>query len=149
MVSLKIPSQTVQKPAVRLARLLGLKKGVLASKYLQLFAAFAMSMLVHEWNIFLAVRHDMGEFRFFMSQPLAISLEDFVQWWWQKRVRSGRYDNLDRAARLVGYTWTIGWFSYSLPPFVNGLLSAGDIIGGDYGGPWIMTLGKTHASKYS
>lgn len=134
--------QAVQTPGIRLARSLGLSKGTLGSKYLQLYLAFTLSMLLHEWFIFNAVRHDVGEFRFFMAQPFAITAEDFLQWCWRN---SGEDAQRFGVAIIVGHVWTFLWFSYCLPPFVHGLLDVG-IIGADVGGPSMMSLGRKHVT---
>ena len=137
--------QAVQKPGVRMARLLGLRKGTLGSKYLQLYIAFTLSMLFHEWYNFNSVRREIGEFWFFMSQPFVITFEDFVQWSWRKTGHSN--DNGKSLARFVGYIWTFAWFSYCLPPFVHGLLDTG-IMGVDLGGPQAKMLGQEHVNAW-
>lgn len=62
-----------------------------------------------------------------MSQPFAITAEDFVQWIWLKCMGPSRSNSNDRFDKLVGYIWVILWFSYSLPPYVKGIRDA-DII---------------------
>lgn len=111
----------VSQPALRITRLLGLRKGSFASRYMQLFASFAISCAVHQFQMFNVTRKDMGEFSFFMSQPIAILAEDIAQWWWQ-RVRG---PSSERLGTLVGYLWVVVWFSFSLPYYVKGFRDAG------------------------
>jgi hypothetical protein len=107
-----------------------------------------MSMIYHESNIFHAVRHDVGEFVFFMSQPFAITFEDFVQWCYHKATGRRKEDGITPFARLVGYVWVIVWFSCSLPPFVKGLRDAG-IIGDAIVKTWPYDLGIQHGLTIS
>ena len=99
-------------------------------------------MLMHEWQIFNAVRCDVGESYFFMAQPIVITVEDFVQWSWRRYGPAGK--QWAKVPKVVGYVWTVVWFSYALPPFVRGLWSA-HIIGADVVGPWAVSLGKEQA----
>jgi hypothetical protein len=119
----QIIRRNFQRPGQRLVRLLGLKKGSLSSKYLQLYLAFFISMILHEWNIFNVTRRDGGEFWFFMSQPFAITAEDFLIWVYEEVF--GEVKKPSPALRMIGYLWVFVWFSYSLPPFIQGLLDAG------------------------
>ncbi|KAK3710599.1 hypothetical protein LTR37_010226 [Vermiconidia calcicola] len=145
-LGLALVSWMYKMPGVRLASLLSLKKGTIGSTYLQLYVAFTLSMLLHEWYIFNAVRHDAGEFWFFMLQPLAISVEDFAQWCSR---RSGtKYRWPDPALRAVAaHFFTFMWFSYCLPPFIEGLLDAG-IVSGDYRATQMLSLGHNHAVRW-
>jgi hypothetical protein len=63
----------------------------------------------------------MGELVFFMSQPVAISTEDFVRWCWKHRRSRGL--GTDRKGTMegayVGYVWVVVWFSASLPVYVK------------------------------
>ena len=114
----------VQQPGVRLARSLGFRKGTHASSYTQLYAAFALSALLHQANIFNVTRRDGGEARFFLSQAAAITAEDAVRWAWRALVSGRRKaDPPTRAERLVGLACVFAWFSYCLPPFVGPLLA--------------------------
>lgn len=70
---------------------------------------------------------DMGEFVFFMAQPIAITLEDFAQWLWMQsgRAEHTKGKNQIPLGRLAGYTWVLLWFSVSLPLYVKGCRDAG------------------------
>lgn len=113
--------QLLSQPAKRIARILGLRQGGLLSSYSQLFISFGMSCRFHEAQMFNVSRKDMGEFSFFMSQPLAIVAEDFVMWLWKKSALDGEGHQF---ARYVGYLWTLLWFSFCLHFYVDGLLEA-------------------------
>jgi len=63
----------------------------------------------------------MGEFAFFMSQPLAITVEDFVQWaWWKVVGEQG--SKMRRFETAVGSIWMLVWFSLTLHLYIRGLL---------------------------
>jgi hypothetical protein len=100
---------------------LGLRKGSFASKYVQLAVAFALSAVIHEFGSVMASGHDCGEWRFFLSQVVAIFIEDQV---------------VDAAAALgikgespgwkvLGYVWVFAWFSYSMRLWADGMVRAG------------------------
>jgi hypothetical protein len=126
----------VSQPAVRLVRTLGLRKGSLISGYVQLYVAFAISCLVHKFQMFMVTRRDMGELVFFMSQPVAMTIESAVQsvavqvW-----SRGAGHDNIRPAfARYAGYIWVVLWFSFSLPIYVKGCRDAGIVHDAIFGG---------------
>jgi len=102
-----------------------------------------MSCMCHEANIFHAVGRDIGEFVFFMQQPIAITVEDFVQWCFRNVTGCRKDDKLTPFARLIGYVWMFMWFSYSLPPFVKGLRDAG-IISDAIIQTWAFDTGVNH-----
>ena len=115
--------QMLSQPATRIARLLGLRKGGFASRYTQLYLTFALSCFVHQFQMFNVTRKDMGEFAFFMSQPVAMTVEDFVQWIWRK-ARGGSSQDWERFEKAVGAMWTMIWFSFSLHLYIRGLVEA-------------------------
>ena len=127
---------------MRLARLMGVRKGTSASSYIQLYTAFTISWLLHKWCMFNAIHGEAGEFRFFMAQPLAITSEDFVQWCWRQ---SGYAERHPGAAKFVGYVWVFAWFSYCLPLFVQAQRAVG-IMEADLGGSWAMQLAERHVA---
>ncbi|KAF2772447.1 hypothetical protein EJ03DRAFT_204302 [Teratosphaeria nubilosa] len=109
----------VQFPSQCIAKALGLKKGSLASKYFQLYTCFLFSGLVHLWLSYVATRKSNGEMLFFMLQPMAISVEDFVIWCYGVVVGTGK---ANRSWRVLGYVWVLAWFSWSLTLWVPALL---------------------------
>jgi hypothetical protein len=114
----------VSAPARRITRGLGLQKGSLTSGIAQLFLAFGVSTVVHQYQMFNVTRRDMGEFAFFMSQPVVITLEGVVMWLWRRFVpQSGpRISILELG---FGYAWVFLWFSFSLPIYLKGSRDAG------------------------
>ncbi|KNG46361.1 dna-binding protein hexbp [Stemphylium lycopersici] len=123
----QIMRKMVSQPAIRVVRLLGIPKGSLASRYGQLYLSFAFSCLVHEYQMFMVTRKDMGEFVFFMSQPIAITVEDFAQYLWRRlRSRAAGSNMSDPASSTyVGYIWVFLWFSIILPVYVKGCRDVG------------------------
>lgn len=61
-------------------RALGVKKGTLTSRYLQLYDAFFVSALVHHVGALNTPYSPLAKFQFsfFMMQPIAITIEDFA-----------------------------------------------------------------------
>ena len=140
-------SQKVRQPAIRLARFLGLRRGTLSSKYTQLYVAFFLSTLLHQWSIFNTARADVGEFRFFMSQAVIITLEDFLQHCWRGISGRKRSDELGGFERSVGYVWTFGWMCWCLPPLMLGFIEAGTV-GGSPESEWAIKQGTNHAQEW-
>ncbi|KAI1337101.1 membrane bound O-acyl transferase family-domain-containing protein [Xylariaceae sp. FL0016] len=134
-----------QEPSIKLTRFLGLKKGSLGSRYFQLYFVFALSAFYHFWGQFIVSRRDQGEWAFFMTQPLLITLEDFVQWNWAKVVGpvSCRSAHLRRFERVVGYVWTFACFSWTLTPHVRNRAGLGAA-----GKPAPLELGSRHATSF-
>ena len=116
----------ISQPALRITRLAGLSKGSLGSRYSQLYLSFLVSCVVHEYQMFSVMRRDMGEFVFFMSQPVAITLEDVVRWLWRQSTSTKTpHSSHAHLPRLAGYIWVFLWFSLSLPLYVKGCRDAG------------------------
>lgn len=113
----------VSQPALRITRVLGMRKGSLASGLSQLYLAFGVSCIVHQYQMFNVTRRDMGEFAFFMSQPVVITLEGVVMRLWLRYAR--RHQSLVRLETLLGYAWVFFWFSFSLPIYLKGTRDAG------------------------
>lgn len=92
--------------------------------------------------MFNAIHSDTVELWFFMTQPLAITLEGFVQWCWKELGHSEQYT---RFATYFGYLWVFVWFSYCLPPFVQAQRGVG-IMDGDLGSEWITSAAENHVT---
>lgn len=123
-------AQLVSQPARRIAQQLRLRRGGIASRTAQLSVSFALSCLVHQFQMFNVTRRDMGEFVFFMSQPLAICAEELVRRTWQGQPGRGEVTVRERQRQLgvaLGYLWVVLWFSFSLPIYVKGCRDAGII----------------------
>ncbi|OTA80264.1 hypothetical protein M434DRAFT_229899 [Hypoxylon sp. CO27-5] len=140
--------RSFQTPGVRLARFLGLKKGTLGSRYMQLYLSFILSFGVHEWQSFTTTRRDNGEFAFFMSQPVIITVEDFVRWIWHKSIDPRQREKLAKLETLVGYVWTIVAFTVTLRPIMKGWTSMGMIGGGGPDEKAALQLGRKHGATY-
>lgn len=72
--------------------------------------------------MFNVTRKDMGEFAFFMSQPVMITFESGIQAIWLKAEKAKDYGRL---SMMTGYFWVVVWMSNSLPWYVKGFRNAG------------------------
>jgi hypothetical protein len=97
------------------ASALGLRKGSFASRYTKLYASFFVSTLIHWWFSFCGAADEQGNFRYFMSQAVIISFEDFVRWAWRGATGRKESDALTRFEKIFGHVWTFCWFTYSMP----------------------------------
>lgn len=101
----------------------------MGSRYLQLYLAFFLSFAVHWSQAYNVARRDCGELAFFMSQPVIITVEDFLQWVWRRSVDPERRESLALLEYRVGYAWTIAAFTFTLMPAITGWVDIG-LIGG-------------------
>lgn len=86
---------------------LSIRRGTSLSNYGKLFVAFFCSWAFHTWGPFCATRKDLGTFRSFMSQLLAIFVEE-------RAMEFSRLFGIQgRRWRVVGYIWTWFWIIYS------------------------------------
>ncbi|KAI9785891.1 MAG: hypothetical protein M1839_008157 [Geoglossum umbratile] len=115
---LRRPVSSFGRSAVRL---LGFRKGTNASSYTQLYAGFVVSALIHTAATFFIARRDTGDMRFFISQAVAITLEDVVI---ATAVRLG-LQSAGWLGKIIGYLWVIAWLSYSLRGWVGGGIAVG------------------------
>lgn len=137
----------VSQPAMRITRFLGLRKGSVASRLLQLYISFGISCLLHQYQMFNVTRKDMGEFAFFMSQPVAITFEVIVLSIWRK---STKEKEQSRLSTIVGYVWVAAWMSWTLPWYVKGFRDAGITTDAIFGGAPMEIGGLLylHAKNY-
>jgi hypothetical protein len=113
----------VSQPPRRITRALGLPKGSITSRIMQLHLFFAISCLVHEFEMFNVTRKDMGQFAFFVSQPAAITFEVLMQLAWKKATKA---KGVPKCIGIwIGYVWVGVWMSISLPWYVEGFRDAG------------------------
>lgn len=84
---------------------------------------------------------------FFMLQPVAITVEDFVQYCWRKATGASRGKRLSSSEEVVGWTWTFLWFSYTLPVFASSLIEC-ELLEADLAKS-AMFMGRKHASLLS
>ncbi|KAH9840645.1 membrane bound O-acyl transferase family-domain-containing protein [Rhodofomes roseus] len=95
---------------------LGLRPGTRASSYTQLYIGFAVSGFLHCGGDLMVSPYLFGtSFPFFMSQAVAITLEDAVI----GAVRTSGMKVPIRVAHLAGYLWAITWLCISAPLYVN------------------------------
>ncbi|KAJ7645152.1 hypothetical protein DFH06DRAFT_1136616 [Mycena polygramma] len=102
-------------------RVLKLSPGGNPSAYVQLYTAFLLSAAVHYGAETMALRHwGGGALVFFMLQPCAITLEDFLIFLAKKAgLRAGWW------AHVMGYAWTWAWFAWTLPGWQVPLVCVG------------------------
>ncbi|KAI5867629.1 membrane bound O-acyl transferase family-domain-containing protein [Durotheca rogersii] len=118
--------RTFQEPGIRLARGLGLRKGTLGSRYVQLYVAFLLSLAVHWWQAFAVARRGGDELAFFATQPLVITVEDGARWAWGRAVPPGRRGpRLRRLERAAGYAWTVAAFTLTARPLMRAWVRLG------------------------
>ncbi|KAF7194662.1 Acetyltransferase sirH [Pseudocercospora fuligena] len=91
---------------------LGVKKGTFASRYTKLYGSFFISFVLHAWYSFCAGPDEMGNFRFFMSQAVIITIEDFVRFVWRETGGRKHEAAVTRFEKMTGYIWTFVWFTY-------------------------------------
>ncbi|KAI1379756.1 membrane bound O-acyl transferase family-domain-containing protein [Hypoxylon crocopeplum] len=137
-----------QQPGIRLARLLGLEKGTVASRYLQLYLAFFLSFSTHWWQSYTVSRQDNGELAFFMMQPVIITIEDFLQWVWGKFMGPKRKESLAWLEIYMGYAWTVAAFTLTFRPVMKGWTSIGLIGSGGPDETTALKLGQRHGAAY-
>jgi Membrane bound O-acyl transferase family len=99
-------------------------KGSLLSSYTQLYVGFLTSAVMHAFGAYLAAHRDLGEYRFFLSQAVAITFEDFVI----ACAKQLGYTQPTKSTKTLGYVWVLCWFTYSMRLWVNeGIL--GGVVG--------------------
>ncbi|KAJ6514288.1 membrane bound O-acyl transferase family-domain-containing protein [Mycena vitilis] len=123
-------------------RVLKLSPGGNPSAYVQLYTAFLLSAAVHYGAETMALRHwGGGAFVFFMLQPCAITLEDFLIFLAKNAgLRAGWW------VHVMGYAWTWTWFALTLPAWQVPLVRAGlmeeslpvSLLMGVWRGEWVL-----------
>ncbi|KAF7316085.1 MBOAT-2 domain-containing protein [Mycena indigotica] len=105
-----------------LTQALRFPRGSNASAYTQLFVAFFVSAIVHYGAEVFALRNwGGGALTFFMLQPFAIVVEDFLIWVGQRMGWNSP------AWRYVGYITTLGWFVWVTPIWQEPLIREGEM----------------------
>ncbi|KIJ96741.1 hypothetical protein K443DRAFT_106785 [Laccaria amethystina LaAM-08-1] len=96
-----------------LKNIFSLTSGTSLAWHVQLYAAFAISGLVHLAGDYIALGDwtTGGSMRFFVLQAMAITFEDIVINL-ASRIGFGR---TTRLSKFVGYMWVLGWFIWSVP----------------------------------
>ncbi|KAJ7301479.1 membrane bound O-acyl transferase family-domain-containing protein [Mycena albidolilacea] len=122
---------------------LRLSPGSNASSYIQLYTAFLISALVHYGAEAMALRipRGGGALAFFMLQPCAIMLEDFLIF-----LARGAGMKGGTGVRIVGYAWVWVWVTLTLPGWQEPLVRAGQmddslpvsVLLGLWRGEWVL-----------
>nr|A0A6S6QLX9.1 RecName: Full=Acetyltransferase ple2; AltName: Full=Pleuromutilin biosynthesis cluster protein 2; Flags: Precursor [Rhodocybe pseudopiperita]BCI98770.1 putative acetyltransferase [Rhodocybe pseudopiperita] len=101
-------------------KVLGLKPGSNPALYVQLYAAFFLSGVLHAIGDF-KVHEDWykaGTMEFFCVQAVIIQMEDGVLWVGRKLgIKETWY------WRALGHLWTVAWFVYSCPNWLGATIS--------------------------
>ena len=103
------------------ARFLGFAPGTWLSSRTQLLVGFSVSGLAHVVGDAMVHPYWTGSsYWFFLYNVLAITAEDLV-------IRMSRQMGIrdSRMARMLGYAWTISWFTYATPWFEDWAMVAG------------------------
>ncbi|KAF8216594.1 membrane bound O-acyl transferase family-domain-containing protein [Mycena galopus ATCC 62051] len=105
-------------------RIMRLQPGSTMSAYIQLFAAFFLSGLIHYIGQYMLLRDSLnplpkGPLIFFLSQAVVITLEDIV-------IAAGKELGLkSRVWKVVGYVWVLTWLTLSVPVWMDKQVAAG------------------------
>ncbi|KIL63497.1 hypothetical protein M378DRAFT_164366 [Amanita muscaria Koide BX008] len=86
----------------------------------QLYTTFAITALIHVGGeyTFLGYWSHRHALRFFLLQPIAITVEEFV-------IQTGRNLSIQGPWRLLGYLWVLAWLTYTVPGWIEPLLRGG------------------------
>ncbi|KAL2066309.1 hypothetical protein VTL71DRAFT_2380 [Oculimacula yallundae] len=90
-----------------------IKRGTLASKYLQLYLAFITSGLIHHLGAMNLASSssdkNLLQLAYFFMQPIAITFEDVV-------INFGKKAGIQKSwyTSAIGRLWTFAWFTFSL-----------------------------------
>jgi hypothetical protein len=111
-----------------LVSFLGIKQGTNLSSYTQLWAAFLLSGTMHALTMLIlpapsnitTEERTCGVMYFFIFQPMAIMIEDFMHWVW--RGFGGKTKGANSLKSIVGYCWVICCIWISLPWIGNVML---------------------------
>lgn len=124
-------------------RVLRLSPGSNASSYVQLYTAFLISALIHYGAEAMALRipRGGGALAFFMLQPCAIMLEDFLIF-----LARGAGIKGGTGVWIVGYAWVWVWVALTLPGWQEPLVRAGQmdeslpvsVLLGLWRGEWVL-----------
>ena len=107
-------------------KLLKFPRGTNRSSYAQLYVAFFLSAIIHfAADLMSQQRAVYHSFRFFLFRPVAITFGDLVIHTAKRvllqagiKLIPGRGEEeswAEVATRVVGYSWVISWFYFTLP----------------------------------
>jgi uncharacterized membrane protein YhhN len=105
----------------RITETLGIRSGTLQSTYAKLFLSFFLSALIHYTGGIFAARQELGEFKFFLLQAVAITIEDGFIWLWERMGwKSGFW------GRVLGYVWFVSFMTWTARGWVDGRVRGGE-----------------------
>jgi hypothetical protein len=93
----------------------------LQSTYAKLFLSFFLSPSVHYTGGIFAARQELGEFKFFLLQAVAITIEDGFLWLWKTMGWNGGV-----RGRVLGYVWSISFMTWTARGWVDGTVRGGE-----------------------
>jgi Membrane bound O-acyl transferase family len=89
----------------------------------KLFVAFFVSGLIHHSAEYTLYQKWGGHsMEFFLLQAVAITCEDIII---SLAARAGLSSKPNLFYKFIGFVWTFGWFTYSLPMWLDGMIHAG------------------------
>jgi uncharacterized membrane protein YhhN len=100
---------------------LGLRSGTLQSTYAKLFLSFFLSASFHYTGGIFSVRQELGEFKFFLLQAVAITIKDGLLWLWKTMGWKGGV-----RGRVLGYVWFISFMTWTARGRVDGRVRSGE-----------------------
>lgn len=112
MIRLLITTQIFSSHGKYFAHRLHLPSGGNLSSYVQLYTAFLISGVIH------TNPSDTRPLYFFALQALAITFEDAVI----ALATRVEYHSPTKMQKILGYTWVLCWFTYSIPGWTDSLI---------------------------
>ncbi|KAG5735390.1 hypothetical protein E4T56_gene11107 [Termitomyces sp. T112] len=96
--------------------------GSFFSSQIQVWVAFTISGIIHSFgDLMIGPQFTGRSIPFFLMNAAAITFEDSIFAVTRKMGLAGQ----TRISRVIGYTWVLMWFNYSLPTFYTWTLEAG------------------------
>jgi len=117
--------QFLTTPGQKIRQYLSIPKGSYLSSYTLLYTSFFVAAWIHHAADYMMLGKHGGAPKFFLSQALFITFEDFII---ALGRRAGAKDS--QAWRIFGYAWVQLWFAFSLPWWIQPQISAGMIQNG-------------------
>jgi hypothetical protein len=105
----------IMTPSSVLSNSLGIRSGNLISTCLKLFLSFSFTAAFHSVGGIFAARQQLGEFRFFLFQAVAITAEDGIMWLGKSWALKGGI-----FGKIFRYTWLTIFMSWNLRGWLNG-----------------------------
>ena len=99
---------------------LRLKKGTKVSFYVQIYVAFAISVMIHVAGDYSLLGSWLqgGALRFFLLQAIGITIETTV-------IDIAKLLSIQGPWHYLGYIWVIMWFTYTVPDWMGPLYRSG------------------------